>query len=218
MVRALGVCIAIVVLAAGCGGPLPSPRIDSIVPGEITEGEVPQVVIGISAVMPFFVDYGRSEGSVDPGVQVKIGGRSVIAPMLTADRTVVGTAPFGLPPGDHDVAITLSDGRAAISPASFQVRPGVFPDSFTIDPIAPQTRGTPFDITIRAAGPGALEFTGAVELTTDRGTVEPAVSGPFSGGVRVERVTVTAIAQELVITVRDAQGHTGSSNAFRVTP
>jgi hypothetical protein len=91
---------------------------------------------------------------------------------------------------------------------------------FVIDPIADQVAGVPFDVTIRAMDDlGNLmdTYAGAVNLHDTTGTVSPAASGTFSGGIRVEPTTILRQDPAVVLSVDDGLGHTGTSNAFSVT-
>src|SRR5206468_10130047 len=60
-------------------------------------------------------------------------------------------------------------------------------------------------------------FSGTVDLSTTAGTITPATSGAFSGGVRTETVTVTLAGTGKTITAtRTGGSETGTSNTFTV--
>ena len=73
----------------------------------------------------------------------------------------------------------------------FRITPGDWPVGYTIDMIGDQTSGIPFGVTLRARGAPDGGYGGTVNLSVPGATVSPAISGPFSAGVRVEVITVT---------------------------
>ena len=206
------------VFAVGCGSALPDPVIRTVNPSQIDQGEAPAVRIEAHAVLPFAADYGGETTSVDQAVQVRIGGLPVAHPSYGAGGVITGFVPFGLLPATHDVSLTLADGRTATLAGGFTVKPGQFPDSFELEPVSDQKRGRPFTITIRAVGGAASTFKGVVELEASKGTITPAISEPFVAGVLNQEVTIEQPGMGIVITVRDAAGHTGQSKPFRVQP
>lgn len=201
----------------GCGpSRLPDPSIDAISPTEIERGHAPQVRLDVTAVYPFAADYGAGTGQVNSAVTVRIGGNPLAGTAVQPDGAITGVVPFALPPATHDVVLELADGRMATLPGGFTVKAGIFPDAFTIDPVADQRRDQPFTITVRAVGGRAAEFSGVVQLAVNKGTLMPALSAPFDRGVLTQSVTIPSTNFNVVLTVTDAEGHTGSSNAFRV--
>lgn len=217
MVMRPALATLVFVALAACDGTLPDPRIESITPNEITQGEAPSLTVQTNAVFPYSVDYGSESAEVVPRFVLRIGTAPLDAARLNGDGSITGGAPFGLPAGTYDVTLELSDGRNAARYAAFVVKPGVFPDGFTIDPIADQVRGQPFAITLRAYGANAAAFTGSVQFSASYGTVMPSVSGPFQDGVRTEQITLTTPSDNMILSVTDAAGHIAQSNAFRVT-
>jgi hypothetical protein len=131
-------------------------------------------------------------------------------------------APFALPVGTHDGRVALADGRADTLPASFTVVPGPFPESFAVGgaspdlPIGNQIHNQPFNIALQAVGGRAAEFNGAVRISVSHGGIDPDISGPFVAGRRDETVSIPSPDTGVTITVEDAVGHQGTSNAFDV--
>lgn len=213
-----GVAALTLGLFTACGWTLPDPTIESITPNQIVQGDAPPITAAVEAVFPHSVDYGARSVELDPALILRIGTAPVEDARLNANGTITGTAPFGLPAGTYDVILELSDGRTGALPGAFVVSAGVFPEGYIIDPVGDQVAGQPFPITVRALGPNASAFNGAVQFTASPGAITPALSGPFTNGVRTEEVTLDTVSLSMVITVRDAAGHTASSNTFVVTP
>ncbi len=98
--------------------------------------------------------------------------------------------------------------------------PTLTPVGFSFAAIDPQTAGIPFNVVIRAVdgiGNTMSNFTGTVALTTTAGTITPANSAAFIGGIVTQQVTVTAAGPSQTITAT-ASGKTGTSGAFSVVP
>jgi len=93
-------------------------------------------------------------------------------------------------------------------------------DHFTIDPLADQLAGQPFEINLRAIddlGNPVESYAGSVSIADSTGTIVPGSSGIFSAGVRTETVSITRSAAAVVIDLSDGLGHYGGSNPFAVT-
>ncbi|MGH7492005.1 MAG: hypothetical protein ACREOO_06380, partial [bacterium] len=90
---------------------------------------------------------------------------------------------------------------------------------FAVSNIAtPQTAGIGFPVTFTAQDSlnnTVTGFNGTATIGATLGTVTPATSGVFTGGVRAETVTFTQPATGTRITVANS-GKTGQSNAFNV--
>jgi len=125
--------------------------------------------------------------------------------------------------GSNKLTVTAL-GKTNVS-NTFMVNPGSV-SRFEIDPISsPKTAGTSFSITITAKDAFdnvATGFNGTVTLEgrIDGGTVpvSPSATGNFTNGVRTESLTITRAQNDVFITVRDANSHTGTSNRFNVQP
>ncbi|MDZ7409441.1 MAG: hypothetical protein ONB51_09395 [candidate division KSB1 bacterium] len=118
-----------------------------------------------------------------------------------------------------DNQLTASGGVPAKSGTSnlFNVVPAAL-DHFAIDNITDQAAGVPFTITLRALDVYnnlVTGYNGAVTLSDLTGTIAPASSGAFIGGVRNESVTITQTRTANRINV-SGSGKTGSSNSFNV--
>ncbi len=90
---------------------------------------------------------------------------------------------------------------------------------FEFEPISsPKYLNAPFSVTIRArddAGNLVLGYAGTAALADSTGTVAPAVTGAFTGGVWTGQVTIGAAAGSVILTATGS-GVSGSSNAFEV--
>ena len=118
--------------------------------------------------------------------------------------------------------IGVDDGAGHTAASNtFDVNPGPL-THFAIGTVAtPQTAGTAFGITITALDANnnvVTGFAGTVGLATTAGTISPATSGSFVLGVREENVTVTQSGTGRTISADDGSAHTGTSNAFDVSP
>jgi hypothetical protein len=86
-----------------------------------------------------------------------------------------------------------------------------------IDPIPDQVRDVPFVVTLRAEGPEAAAFSGQVQISTNKGHVDPNLTQAFSGGVRQERLVITKQGGQVVLTVRVGKDIAVQSNTFKVS-
>ncbi len=122
--------------------------------------------------------------------------------------------------GSHssDRLIVTGSGKSNSSDP-FSVFPATV-DYFVISPItSPQVAGTSFSITLTAKdiyGNKATGFSGTVSISDGTGTLSPATSGSFTGGVRSEPVRITHTASDVVISIDDGANHIGVSNTFNV--
>ncbi|NOZ60157.1 MAG: hypothetical protein GXO74_00600, partial [Calditrichaeota bacterium] len=93
-------------------------------------------------------------------------------------------------------------------------------DHFSIDPIANQTVGVPFSITVTAKDASdatVTSFTGTVDISDLSGDISPTTSGNFTAGVWTGNVTISSEYTSDQITVTNSSGtETGSSNQFDV--
>jgi hypothetical protein len=176
------------------------------------------VTVTLDAVLPFKVVYGTRSNALDTGLEITFGSLPLGPTQYESEGRLSVPVPSVFAPGAYDVALTLADGRRALAPQGFTVKPGLWPDGYTLDPIPIQQRGQQFTVTIRATGANAASFHGNVGLSVDRGQVNPRTSGNFTAGVRRQQVTVSNLnaGQSVTLTVTDPQGTTGSSNAFTV--
>ncbi len=214
-------CALVAVLGGlGCGGDLPPPTLRAVSPSTFDQGQAPVLLLELDAALPLLADHRLKTVAVDETITVRVGTSTepVWVPLATSPGLWHAPAPFGLQVGQHDVEVTLADGRSALLPEAVTVREVSLPDGFSIDPVGAQRRGVPFTLTVRATGPASGSFAGVVSFSINRGNMTPAVSEPFVAGVLTQEVTVGSVGDDTVITVQDAEGHFGASNGFRVNP
>ena len=214
--RGLGLLVSL----CACGpAALPPPKVLSISPSEMVACEGSTVSVSVDAVLPTHLDYGQSEASANPELFLRIGPVPVGAGEYSPGGVLTASVPPVLAPGVYDVGLRLSDGRPeGILRSAFTVRPNPYPDSYSLDFVQDQTRRIPFAITIRSVGPNESAYNCTVSLSSNRGSISPAVSGAFQRGVRTETVTIDMANPSVIITVRDDLGRSGSTNPFRVNP
>jgi hypothetical protein len=88
---------------------------------------------------------------------------------------------------------------------------------------SPQTRGSPFPVTITARDVNnetLLSYTTTAGLSANgaggAATMTPATTGAFTAGSWTGNVTINTFDSNVVLTVSDGAGHTGASTAFNV--
>jgi hypothetical protein len=185
-----------------------------------------------------------AEGATGTGT-VTISGTltTALTVSLSSDNTSRLTVPASvqIPAGSTSAAFTLTapdnaltDGDTSVTVAAsatgFTGAGGTTSvldndvHHFTVSAIATsQARGAPFSVTITAKnanGETIGSYTGTPALTgsgaggTD--SITPTATTAFSNGVWTGNVTVNSIDSNVVLTVNDGAGHTGTSNAFNV--
>ncbi len=115
--------------------------------------------------------------------------------------------------------ITATDGGVTGQSNQFTVLAAGL-ERFDIDPVSNQTAGVNFQITITAYDQYnnvVLAFAETVSITDSSGTIYPTTSGNFENGVRNQIVHVNQARNDDVIRV-SAQGKTGDSNPFNISP
>ncbi|NOZ60077.1 MAG: hypothetical protein GXO74_00195, partial [Calditrichaeota bacterium] len=146
----------------------------------------------------------------------------------TISPTVSGNFSQGIWTGDVTIATTQSGDKITVVRTStqvesgqsnaFNVQPGPL-DHFAFNSIAsPQTAGLGFSITITAMDANnntVSSFSGTAGLSDLTGTVNPGVTGNFSGGVWSGTVTITQSQPSNRITATSGN-KTGTSNNFDV--
>jgi len=225
----------------GCGpAEFPSPSIVSVMPGRVAQGGSSALSVKVDAVLPLSVDY--ETGSVDPAqlaIAVQLAGQGVDVPFIEPDGTLIVPVPEGLALGEHDLRVSLADGREVVRERAFSV---VLPSTLTgepvprnapadgspeeqtgmmgfqIDPIGEQIRDVPFRLTLRATGPDAGALQEAVSVRASKGPVVTVSRGTFAEGARVEEISLSHPGSHLYLLVEDAHGNKALSNPFSVRP
>lgn len=202
-----------------CGGStLPDPSIGSISPSTMAGSDSTAISVQVHGVLPTAADYDDSSVQLDPTVSLLVGPLVVGTGKWEADGSLSGTVPSLLPTGTYDVRVSFSDGRSATLKNGFTVTPGRWPSNYSIDTVGNQKAGQPFTITVHANGANGSLFHGNVIVRTNKGTITPALSDAFQDGTLTQTLTIKDANTSVVLTVTDAQGHAGVSNAFDVTP
>ena len=91
---------------------------------------------------------------------------------------------------------------------------------FTLSPVATQTSGKSFNITITATdayGNTITNYNGTPTLTVSVGSISPSNLNAFVNGTTTGQTTVTGAGLNTTITIKD-QTQTGTSNPFTVNP
>ncbi|MBI2941410.1 MAG: hypothetical protein HYY04_13335 [Chloroflexi bacterium] len=144
------------------------------------------------------------------------------------------TSPYTFVPGDAGVhafsglvlrtagpqQVAATNGSLALAPVPLAVSPAEL-YRFQVDPIAKQTAGVPFAVTIRARDRydnTVTSFTSANTLAVTQGPIEPSAIGPFVDGVATVPVTLTRAATVQLVTLNLAQNVGGASASFVVQP
>ncbi len=118
------------------------------------------------------------------------------------------------------VFVTVDDGQSHTGQsAPFEVVAGPL-DHFAVGPVSNFVAiSTVFDLPISARdeyGNLVSAFSGTVQIQDLTGTIQPALSGQFSEGLRTEAVVIEQLLLDDLITVDDQAGHAGQSNPFDV--
>lgn len=204
------------VLFTGCSD-WPEPVIRSITPAQMVASQTTAVEVRADLPLPTTVDYADGTASVDAAAVLRIGRQELGSGVYPKDGVFTVEVPTVFEPGSYDVTITLEDGRQAILPQGFTVSEGAWPEGYTIDPVGPQRRLVPFDVTIRATGANAASFRGNVRLEVPAGaSVGPALSGQFVDGVLTQQVVINTTRAEELLIVTDVAGNRSTSNTFQV--
>lgn len=165
------------------------------------------------------VPAGIAVGAYDVRLMLSDGREARRAQALMVTSAVDGDVLMGEPgePGEPGAPVELADGGTPTPDAGpAQERFGL--RGFRIEPVEEQLRGVPFILVLTAQGSLAPSFQGTVTLSTNQGSIEPAVAGPFVDGVLRVKVTLDQPGAKRVITAVDEHGNQGSTNEFRVRP
>jgi len=133
----------------------------------------------------------------------------------TIDEDGLFTAAFT--PGVYaDTVAATTDSFSGTATVTIELVPA---DHFTFEFIyEPQYAGVPIEVIITAAddaGDPVTDYNGLPTLSDTTGTIAPTVIGPFTDGVWQGYVTISDVADNVVITADDGVA-TGSSNPFDV--
>jgi len=211
--------LALVLCACG-SSELPLPSIVSVTPASMAANESILLSVELEGAFPFKVDYGADSASLVTSARMKIADQPFeILQTEEKGQRLFAEIPPGLPVGPQELRVEFVDGRQVAFEDGFEVTPPLDITGLTIDPITTQIRLRPFSIRIRVAGPDAELFKGRVKLRSSRGTMTPAVSGPFSNGTCLQEVILDDTGgANLTITAEDYAGHGVTSNDFRLSP
>jgi len=213
-------------LLLGCSPQTPPPpKVLSIEPDTMTSSSFADVIIAVDAVLPFSVDYGAGEATVDPLILLSVDPIPVGGGTFQPNGRLPARIPSKLAPGAHDVTVTLvgaeGDSRTGVLAGGFIVTPGLWPSSgFAIAPIpTPQHVDVPFLITITAQGTNASSFNGTLDYVITGVTPKPVTTNPFTNGVYQESVVIHSPTMGMVhVAAYDQPGRIATSNDFSVIP
>jgi hypothetical protein len=213
----------LVALVCACEPEKPSTptelRILSIAPTQQNAAESKVVTVELDIDPRFLVDYGTQTAQLLDEPTLQVGAQTVPLARYLGNGRFEGTVNAGLDVGLHDIRVTLPDGREATLPQAYRVRPSV---SFWIESIPDQVQDQPFTVTIHASGTYAEQFEGSVKMSVIRfqgnATTTAFQSGPFSGGIRREQLTIDTPGHNFLVHLEDEEGRETYSNAFRVDP
>jgi len=206
---------------SACGSSeVPLPSVVSVAPPSMAANESILLAVNLDQAPPPKFDYGNSSAELPTSARVSIGEQEFdILQVEEQGKRLVVELPPGMPVGPQEFEVTFADGRKATFESGFEVKPPLNITGLSIDPITTQIRLRPFTIRIRVAGPDAELFQGRVKLSTSKGTISPAVSGPFSRGLRTQEVVLDDTGgSNVTITVEDYAGLSFTSGDFRLNP
>jgi hypothetical protein len=190
-------------------------------PATISEGGTVSGTVAISGTWPTVVTVSLlssldSRLSVPATVTIPVGSTSATFVLTAPDNTL----------SDGGTAITISASANGFVDASrvITVRDNDA-HHFAISSIpTTQVQGVPFNVTITAQdvnGVTVTVFTSPTTLTaagaTGLVTLNPTTTSAFVNGVWTGNITANIQDTNVVLTVADGAGHTGTSNAFTVT-
>lgn len=207
-------------LLCACGSSEPPvPSIVSVAPTRISSSECVLMTVELEGALPVKLDYGSDSAELAKLAQLRVGEREVpLESIQDKGRHLAAHLFSGLPPGMHEVRVTLADGQQLVAPDAVEVTGRLLLDTFQIDSIGPQVRDTPFPITLRATGPDAQRFQGRVLLRSNKGKLEPEWSNLFQNGVLTQEVSIDAGGGNVLIEMVDCEGRMVSSNEFQLAP
>ncbi len=189
----------------------------SVAPTQQSAAESKAVVVELDLEPRFLVDYGTQTAQLLDQPTLQVGSQLVPLERYLGNGRFEGTVNPGLEVGTYDLRVSLPDGREATLSQAYQVRPYL---GFWIEPIGVQIQDQPFTVTIHATGTNADRFEGTVTMSILRfqgnATTTRFQSGPFSGGVRQEQLTIDTPGNNFLILLVDEEGRETYSNAFRV--
>ncbi|MBX7100903.1 MAG: hypothetical protein K1X89_24525 [Myxococcaceae bacterium] len=224
MKRAL--LVSAVALLAGCSRGAPEVlTLTDVSPKSALEGTDVEIVISGEGLHPrAFTDFSDPhESRLLQGYSAQLGTTSLRHLSLDADGKLHALVPAGIAPGSYELKVVDPWRQEASLPAAFEVLSFESLDAlvvgYRVAPIEPQHVFTPFNIqvvAVDAQGADVKPFNGSVLLEDLTHTLVPAASGSFALGRWGGKVEVRGAHAGDVITVRDAQGRTGASNAFAV--
>jgi hypothetical protein len=189
----------------------PEFRIISVTPMQQSAAESKAITVELDMDPRFLVDYSTQTARLLDQPTLQVGPQTVPLERYLGNGRFEGTVNPGLDVGLYDLRVSL--------PQAYRVRPYV---GFWIESIGDQIQDRPFTVTIHATGTDAEQFEGTVTMSILRfqgnATPTPFQSGPFSGGVRRQEVTIDTPGNSFLIHLEDEEGTETYSNAFRVDP
>lgn len=213
--------LALSLVLCACGSSeQPLPSIVSVTPPSMAQNEKIVVTVVLEGTFPFKVDYASDSASLATSAQLGIADQRInLLRSEEKGKRLLAELDPGLPVGQQELRVELSDGRQVVLADGFEVKPPLDITNLTIDPITTQIRLRPFPIRVRVAGPDAELFRGQVKLKVSRGLITPPTCPAFKDGTCSVDVTLDdASGANVTITAEDYAGHTVTSNDFQLRP
>ncbi len=213
--------VSALLLCACSTSEAPQPSISSVTPESVSISECGVVAIELAGSLPVTLDYG--EGSVDLPTPAEIwlgDNRLEIQRVEEQGRRLVAEVPSGMAVGTYDVKVRLEGEQELLRPEGFEITGPLALTGYNFEYVLDQVRLRPFEVTVRATGQDAQRFNGRVRLSSNRGTLEPAWSDPFTEGVLVQEVKIDHLGtnQNVLIQLQDCVGRIANTNEFRLEP
>jgi hypothetical protein len=190
-------------------------QILGITPREQVTNESKSITVQLDVEPRFHVDYGQQQVRMLEEPELEIGTQVVPLDTYLGHGQFQGQVKPGLEVGVYSIKVKMGDGREAILPEAYEVKPSV---GFWIESIGDQYINEPFTITLHAAGPDADHFEGSVRVSLYKGgaSTHTFQSNTFSAGLCQQELTIDTPGNNYLIVVEDEQNNGATSNAFRV--
>jgi len=206
-----------------------TPRLSAIVPSEGANDVDVQVEITGAHLEPrLHTDFERASHSqwnrafsaTLISVDATLPNVALTGVELQASGALTGTVGAGAARGFYGLRVVDAYGRVGFAPEVYRVVASpTRVAGFRIAPVGPQRPGVPFTVAVTAVdaeGNVVDGFSSGVEVTDLSGEIDPQRIEPFALGKARAQLSIAALTAADILTVTDALGRTGHSNAFAV--